>query len=30
MLKNEWKSLLKNKILLIVIAAVILIPVIYA
>ena len=27
MLKNEWKSLLKNKILLIVIAAVILIPV---
>ena len=30
MIKNEWKSLLKNKILLVVLAAIILIPAIYA
>ena len=30
MIKNEWKSLLKNKILVVVVLAIIVIPVIYA
>ena len=30
MIKNEWKNLLKNKMLVVVVAAIIIIPVIYA
>ena len=30
MIKNEWKSLLRNKLMLIVVIAIIVIPIIYA